>query len=92
MKTKLITLATLFILTLSSASAEKLSILKISDQMGRTISICIKNEQISETFEFDTKVVFNQIKRNHQTETLDITPFIKPEKEVEEDLPVYNGK
>lgn len=89
MKTKLFTLAILFLLTLNFVSAENYRVLKISDNLGHTMNILSKVETIQDNFDFDTRVIFKEIKGQCNQQILDITPFIKPEAEVVEDLPVY---
>lgn len=86
MKNRILTFAAITLMSISLASADNHRTLKISDMLGRTMEIFVKAETIQETFEFDTREVFNQVKRNGQTQMIDITPLIKPEKEIEEDL------
>jgi hypothetical protein len=75
------------ILTASVASADNYRKIKIADQLGRSIEILVKWENINETFHFSTLEVFNEIKSETKREMIDIKPFIIPEAEVEEDLP-----
>jgi hypothetical protein len=91
MKTTFITLATLFILSLSTATAENYTTFKISDHLGRTMEVFVKTEKIEENFAFNTREIFIELKSNCKTEMIDLTPFIKPETEVIEDHPVYIG-
>lgn len=89
MKTRIITLVSLFLLTVSIASANNYRTLKMSDRLGRTMEIMVKIENIQETFEFDTREVFEEVKGSHTRELIDIEPFMKPEAEVNENHPVY---
>jgi hypothetical protein len=77
------------ILTASVASADNYRKIKIADHLGRSLEIVVKNENIQETFHFNTLEIFREIKKEKTKEMIDITPFIKPEKEVEENLPLY---
>ena len=87
MKNKVLTFAAITLMSITLASANNYRTLKISDRLGRTMEIFVKVENVQETFEFDTREVFNQVKRNGEKQMIDIKPFIKPEKEVEENLP-----
>lgn len=87
MKNRILTFAAITLMSINLASADNYRTLRISDLLGRTMEIFVKVENVQETFEFDTREVFNEVKRNGETQMIDITPFIKPEKEVEENLP-----
>jgi len=89
MKTRIITFASFLILSVTVATAANFKTLRISDHLGRSMDVLIKTETVTESFDFDTRKIFEQATRKNQMETLDITPFIKPELEVEENLPVY---
>jgi hypothetical protein len=77
------------ILTATAASADNYRKIKIADNLGRSLEILIKIETITETFHFNTVEIFAEIKKEKTQQMIDITPFIIPEKEVEEILPVY---
>jgi hypothetical protein len=89
MKTITLILAAL-ILGSFSASADNFRKLKFTNSLGRTIEFFVKNEvEVEvETYEINTAEIFREIKFSRK-EMIDITPFIIPEKEVEENLPVY---
>ncbi len=89
MKTRMITFASLLILSVTVATAANFKTLKMSDHLGRSMDILIKVENIKESFDFDTRKIFKEETCKNSIETLDIRPFIKPEMEVEENLPVY---
>ena len=85
MKNTILTLASILFINLNIMASE-IRTMKIVDNLGRHFNIEIKIELIeNEKFEFDTKEVFNDIKKENGL--IDIRPFIKPEKEIEEDLP-----
>jgi hypothetical protein len=92
MKTTFITLASIFILSASVFSAENYTTLQISDHMGRTMEVFVKIEQIQDNYDFDTRAIFKKSKTVCSGELIDITPFVKPELEVKEDLPIYTGE
>lgn len=87
MKNRILTFAAITLMSINLASADNYRTLRVSDLLGRTMEIFVKVENVQESFEFDTREVFNEVKRNGETQMIDITPFIKPEKEVEENLP-----
>ncbi|MFW6290275.1 MAG: hypothetical protein ACOC0R_04840 [Mariniphaga sp.] len=88
MKTRILTLAALFLMTANIVSADNFRTFKMSDRMGRTFEVFTKIESnIQETFEFDTREVFEEVKQENN-QMIDITPFIKPEREVKETHPV----
>jgi hypothetical protein len=89
MKTKILTFAALFLMTFSIASADNFRSFKMSDRFGRTMEVLVKVEQIQETFNFNTREVFNEVKKSQNPQLIDIAPFVKPEKEVCENHPVY---
>lgn len=92
MKTTFITFATLIILSISAASAENYTTLQISDHLGRTMEVFVKIENIQESFDFNTREIFNEVNSTCQKDVIDINPFVKPEMEVIEEHPVYIGK
>jgi len=93
MKTKILILAALFLATLSTTNADNYRSFKLIDFAGKTMEILVKTEEIIlENFEFDTSEVFRSIRKEKNPELIDITPFIKPEQEVEENHPVYKEK
>ncbi len=89
MKTNILTFAVLFLMTISIASADNFRSFKMSDRYGRTMEVLVKVEQIQETFTFNTREVYNEVKSNKASQRIDITPFVKPEQEVSEIHPVY---
>lgn len=89
MKAKILTLAAILMISANFANASKAAkSFKMVDIKGKIYEIQVKVENLNETFEFDTRVIFKEVtqKENGQQEMLDIRPFIKPEKEVEEEL------
>ncbi len=89
MKAKILTLAAILMISANFANASNVvRSFRTIDIKGNTFEIQVKVENLKETFEFDTKVIFREVKqkRNGQQEMLDIRPFIKPEKELEEEL------
>jgi hypothetical protein len=89
MKAKILTLAAILMISANFANASNaVRSFKTIDIKGKIYEIQVKVENLNETFEFDTKVIFREVKQkeNGQQEMLDIRPFIKPEKEVEEEL------
>ncbi len=90
MKTRIITFATLIILFVSTLSAAgNYRSIKIFNQYGCcSINILSKVEEIEETFDFSTEQVFHEVIAERNKFELDIVPFIKPEAEVEETLPI----
>lgn len=93
MKTKIFILAALFLTTISLTNAENYRSFILIDLAGNTMEIMVKTEEIiQETFEFNTSEVFRSIKEEKNPEFIDITPFVKPEQEVEENHPVYKEK
>ena len=89
MKAKILTLAAILMISANFANASNaVKSFRTIDIKGKTFEIQVKVENLKETFEFDTKVIFREVKqkRNGQQEMLDIRPFIKPEKELEEEL------
>ncbi len=88
MKTRILTLAALFLMTANIVSADNFRTFKMSDRMGRTFEVFTKIESnIQETFEFDTREIFEEVKKQENNQMIDITPFIKPEREVKETHP-----
>ena len=86
MKNTILTLASILFINLNIMASETKTI-RIVDHLGKIFNIEIKVELVeSETFQFDTKEVFNNNNVKND-DLIDIRPFIKPEKEVEEDLP-----
>jgi hypothetical protein len=77
------------ILTATVASADNYKKIKIADQLGRSFEILVKVENINETFHFNTREIFNEIKSEKKREMIDITPFVRPEAEVVEEMPAY---
>ncbi|TVQ16470.1 MAG: hypothetical protein EA361_04120 [Bacteroidetes bacterium] len=89
MKTRILTFAALFLMTASIATADNFRSFKMSDRLGRTIEVLTKVENnIQETFEFNTREVFDEVKKSNNNQMIDITPFVKPEREVKESHPV----
>ena len=89
MKAKILTLAAILMISANFANASNaVRSFRTIDIKGKIYEIQVKIENLNETFEFDTKVIFREVKqkRNGQQEMLDIRPFIKPEKELEEEL------
>jgi hypothetical protein len=89
MKAKILTLAAILMISVNFANASnEVRSFKIKDIKGKVLEIQVIVENFAENFDFDTKVIFRQVKQkeNCQQEMLDIRPFIKPEKEVEEEL------
>ncbi len=90
MKTKIFTLAALILMTFSMAKADNFRSFKMIDRAGRAYEILVKTEEIiQERFEFNTSVIFERIKEENKPQMIDITPFVKPEQEIEECHPVY---
>lgn len=89
MKTRILTIAAIFAMSIGTLAADNYRSFKMADRLGRTMEIFVKVENIQETFGFDTREVFCQIRSNENRQLIDITPFVKQEREVEEDLPVY---
>lgn len=93
MKIKIFILAALLLTTISLTNADNYRSFKLIDFAGNTMEIMVKTEEIiKETFEFNTSEVYRSIKEEKHPERIDITPFIKPEKEVVENHPVYKEK
>ena len=89
MKAKILTLAAILMISANFANASNaVRSFRTIDIKGKIYEIQVKIENLNETFEFDTKVIFREVKQkeNGQQEMLDIKPFIKPEREVEEEL------
>ena len=89
MKTKILTIAAIFAMSIGTLAADNYRSFKMADRLGRTMEIFVKIENIQETFGFDTREVFNEIKNSEKQQMIDITPFVKQEREAEENLPVY---
>ena len=86
MKNTILTLASILFINLNIMASETKTI-RIVDHLGKIFNIEIKVELVeSETFQFNTKEVFNNNTVKNDG-LIDIKPFIKLEKEVEEDLP-----
>lgn len=84
MKKTILILSILFINLNIMASESKT--IRIIDNLGRYFNIEVKTEKdVVEKFEFNTKEIFNDIKK--ENDLIDIRPFVKPEKEIEEELP-----
>ena len=89
MKAKILTLAAILMISVNFANAStEVKSYTIKDIKGKVLEIQVIVENFMETFDFDTKVIFREVKQkeNGQQEMLDIKPFIKPEREVEEEL------
>ncbi len=89
MKAKILTLAAILMISVNFANAStEVKSYTIKDIKGKVLEIQVIVENFMETFDFDTKVIFREVKQkeNGQQEMLDIRPFIKPEREVEEEL------
>ncbi len=90
MKTRILTFAALFLMTASIVTADNFRSFKISDRMGRTFEVLTKVESnIQETFEFNTRDVFEEVKKNDSSQMIDIKPFVKQEREIKENHPEY---
>lgn len=88
MKTRILTFAALFLMTVNFVSADNFKSFKITDRLGRTFEVLTKMESnIQESFEFSTREVFEEVKKQESNQIIDITPFIKPEREVKETHP-----
>jgi len=87
MKTRIITFAALILFTTAVASAENYRTFSMPDLLGKTIQVFIKVEMDQNDFEFDSKQIFKEIQREGQSKMIDVRPFIKPEKEVDEEIP-----
>lgn len=88
MKNIFLTLTIAFSLsTLASNAGNHSNMLKIYDISGKTFCITMKADTANDSFEFDTKVVFHHLKSATPNERVDIRPFVKPEKEVDESHP-----
>lgn len=85
MKTIILTLATILFINLNTIASGNYKSIRMIDNLGRQFNIEIKIEYIEEVFNFDTKKVFEENKKTY--ELIDIRPFIKPEKEIDEELP-----
>jgi hypothetical protein len=91
MKTKIITIAAVILMSTGIAqSANNFRMFKIHDALGNTFCITMKEDKVNETLEFDTKAVFNNLKKENTVQMIDIRPFVKQEKEVEEYVPGIN--
>lgn len=88
MKTKIIALATLLLVTISIATADNHRTLKISDRLGRTMEILVKAESIFENSDINTSEIFKEMKKSETNQLIDLSEMIKPEKELNETLPV----
>ena len=89
MKAKILTLAAILMISVNFANASnEVRSFNIKDIKGKVLEIQVIVENFMETFDFDTKVIFREVKQkeNGRQEMLDIRPFIKPEREVEEEL------
>ena len=89
MKAKILTLAAILMISANFANASnEVRSFSIKDIKGKVIEIQVIVENFVENFDFDTKVIFREVKQkeNGQQDMLDIRPFIKPEKEIEEEL------
>ncbi len=89
MKAKILTLAAILMISANFANAStEVKSLRIKDVKGKVLEIQVIVENFVENFDFDTKVIFREVKQkeNGQQDMLDIRPFIKPEKEIEEEL------
>jgi hypothetical protein len=89
MKTRILTAAILLLLTVNFASANNFRSFKMSDRMGRTMEVLVKIETIQETFDFNTREVFEKVKSESTPQMIDITPMVKPERELQETHPAY---
>lgn len=87
MKKRICVIIVLMFISINLTFASGYRTLKMYDLFGRTVDVFVKIESIEEIFEFDTREMFNEIKGYSQERTIDITPFIKSEEEVEDDLP-----
>ena len=89
MKAKILTLAAILMISVNFANAStEVKSYTIKDIKGKVLEIQVIVENFVENFDFDTKVIFREVKQkeNGQQDMLDIRPFIKPEKEIEEEL------
>lgn len=88
MKTKIFTLATILMLSFTMANAStKVKVLKIVINNSEEFYLPIKEEALIETFDFEASKYASSIKeKNTQKEWIDIRPFVKPEKELEEEF------
>jgi hypothetical protein len=92
MKTKIIAIAAVILMSTGIAqSANNSRMLKIYDALGNTFCITMKEDKINETLEFDTKAVFDKLKKENAVQMIDIRPFVKQEKEVVEYVPGINA-
>jgi hypothetical protein len=90
MKTRIITLAASLLFSLTAVKAENFKTFRIYDRLGSAMEVIMKVENIQEEFDFDTKEVFEEVKNENSYVLQDITPFIKPEQEIAEELPIVN--
>jgi len=88
MKTRIITFAASLLISVSTVNAENFKTFKIYNRLGCALEVIMKVENIQEEYDFDTKEIFEEVKNENTFVLTDITPFIKPEKEVSEELPL----
>lgn len=88
MKAKIFTLGIILALSFNIASASNnFRILKLTKACGQVMDITIKIETLQEELDINTFEIFQRSKQEQkQSNLIDIKPFIKPEKELEEEL------